>query len=138
MNNQSNIESQSTAVETGFRLEARVNHERYAQPVQLQDGILTEKWRRVDVAKLGIVLPPDSAFQHTTAEDLMSFATAMSVAWGIAASCPHAGVEVRLVRYLLTTTHKLTRESIVRSQASPVIGGEGYVNVAEDEPAPPA
>ena len=138
MDTPSKIESTGTATETGFRLEARVNCERYTQPVELKDGILTEKWRRVDVEKLGVVLPPETKFHRLSSEDLMSFAAATSVAWGIVASFQHDYVEVRLVRYLLVTTHKLTRESIVRSQASPIIGGAGYVDVAEDEPTAPA
>ena len=39
MDTPSKIESTGTATETGFRLEARVNCERYTQPVELKDGI---------------------------------------------------------------------------------------------------
>lgn len=134
MTNPDDVESQSESTDTGYRIEARVERERTDPPYALPDGVLTEKWRFVDVVKLGVVLPPSSVFARKSEAGLMSHATAMSVAWNLVASFPYGGVEVRLVRYRLRTTRKLTKEGVLGD----VVKGQDHLDVADtvdpDEP----
>lgn len=104
-------ESRGSSTEFGYRIEARTT----MSPKVFGKQILTKEWARVYTKEshpgCGV---PNNSWGHLDKHELLTYAQAQSLRWWfIAETGSYSGIETRLVKFKLETTHVITREEEV-------------------------
>lgn len=146
-------ESKSRGSSTGYRVEVRDTIFSGYNPIMLEDGMVTDKWREVSVSTnrfAGAPLPPHSAIislpsprcDEAARSRLLDYPAAVAFAHWLVALHPFSQLRCRIVTYDVEWTSIVTRKGIVDepeivTEASPEKHASGYrKNVKPEEDSP--
>ena len=96
----------------GYLVEARVSEFFPAKPLVVNGQLLTKEWQEVSFAQSedGNGVPALDIMLHPAKHDLLSYESAMSLAWSVMAHNPWSFVEVRIARYTVKVSYSIEKD----------------------------